>query len=37
MKIVDIPVNMDCLNAVSDLWGILKPTTLIPSGDYTEE
>lgn len=37
MKIVDIPVNMDCLNAVSDLWGILKPNTLIPSGDYTEE
>lgn len=30
MKIVDIPVNMDCLSAVSDLWNRMKPTTLIP-------
>ena len=30
MKIVDVPVNADCLAAVSDLWGMLTPTTIIP-------
>lgn len=30
MKIVDIPVSADCLAATTDLWNVLKPTTLIP-------
>lgn len=30
MKIVDIPVSADCLAATSDLWNVMKPTTLIP-------
>ena len=30
MKIVDIPVSMDCIAATADLWDAMIPTTLIP-------
>lgn len=31
MKIVDVPLDTNCVTAVSDLWGLIQPQTLIPA------